>query len=593
MTPEELFWKGNSWVRGRDPGTSPEHVDQLCEAARLWRAEGRFLSAGLAMVDAQTAGWGAVDAKTAYDCACVAIADLGQCVESCGPDSVEALLALQMMSQHMRTFLYFDGQDSRSVRRARQSAMVAYADRLVSHFAGHSEAEGFLARGFHLGGPVTGPWTPEFPEYEVSPDGRSSGGGVLCFHMSSAFTALVEVGDYNEAWAICDKHKTAFSSPGRQGWRLAIEGFVNPRHSHELFRRAAEALEKDTPERKTHAMQSWSSINRDLWAPYFRSRSWLATAVREPQRVEECISAAAKCAPPFGGWHNTVVYRFHLLVQALAGILDLDHGRSPDEVRADFKREIRHFGETDDDPVVLDFVDHAIAGFDRLRENRCQGLVSIGRAMAALDRLPKERDTEREALSIAIDHQALKVIEGPCRIWIYRTLAGIREEKTLHTILLRLFQNQIPRYAQVRHGPIEYGKDIVVAVQRDDRIVLRMYQVKCGNIKKRDWHSIRSQLEEMFQVPLQSLQIPSPIDRRVGILICNGHIEPHVEPVIAGWADDQLTAHNRNFDVMHLDDLVNYILDHRLIGALRVALQEAEVPVIAESTELLSSEVTI
>jgi len=43
---------------------------------------------------------------------------------------------------------------------------------------------------------------------------------------------------------------------------------------------------------------------------------------------------------------------------------------------------------------------------------------------------------------------------------------------------------------------------------------------------------IRPQLEEIFQVPLESFQLPSPIHRRVGILVWNGHAESHVEPIM-------------------------------------------------------------
>jgi hypothetical protein len=144
---------------------------------------------------------------------------------------------------------------------------------------------------------------------------------------------------------------------------------------------------------------------------------------------------------------------------------------------------------------------------------------------------------------------------------------------------LRLFQNSIPRYAQIRHGPIEYGKDIAVAAQDGDKLVLRLYQAKCGDIKKGDWNEIRPQLEEIFQVPLDSFQIPSPVHRRVGILIWNGHSEAHVEPVMQAWRNDQWTAFQREFEFMHLDDIVTYIVDSRLVSAFREALAEEGIPV--------------
>jgi hypothetical protein len=66
----------------------------------------------------------------------------------------------------------------------------------------------------------------------------------------------------------------------------------------------------------------------------------------------------------------------------------------------------------------------------------------------------------------------------------------------------------------------------------------------------------------------------------MGILVWNGHAEPHVEPVIHGWKEDQLRAHQREYDFMNLDRLVNYILDRRLPNALREALSEAGVTIL-------------
>jgi hypothetical protein len=194
--------------------------------------------------------------------------------------------------------------------------------------------------------------------------------------------------------------------------------------------------------------------------------------------------------------------------------------------------------------------------------------------MAALDRVPLLGRQEAAAVSHAVDRRAFEIVEGPYRTWIHRDLGSINNERTLHRILLRLFQNSIPRYAQVRHGPIEYGKDIVVAAEDGGQLVLRMYQAKCGDIKKRDWNDIRPQLEEIFQVPLETFQIPFPIHRRVGILIWNGHVDPYVEPVMQAWKQDQWTAFQRKYEFMHLDDIVNYILDSRLVSAFREALVE-------------------
>ena len=59
-----------------------------------------------------------------------------------------------------------------------------------------------------------------------------------------------------------------------------------------------------------------------------------------------------------------------------------------------------------------------------------------------------------------------------------------------------------------------------------------------------------------------------------GILVCNGHANPNVEPLIAGSLMEQERNHKRNFRFMNLDDLVNWITDNRLVNEFRAALSE-------------------
>src|SRR5262249_21634579 len=147
---------------------------------------------------------------------------------------------------------------------------------------------------------------------------------------------------------------------------------------------------------------------------------------------------------------HTRVHRYHLFVRALAGLLGLAHGLGPEEARQEFEADIRSFGDSEGDPATLEFIDHAHAGFERLRADRRRGLTSVGRAMAALDRVPLLGSEEAAAVSHAVDRRALGILEGPSRIWIHRTLESIEDERKLQHVLLRLFQNSVPRYAQVR-----------------------------------------------------------------------------------------------------------------------------------------------
>jgi hypothetical protein len=91
---------------------------------------------------------------------------------------------------------------------------------------------------------------------------------------------------------------------------------------------------------------------------------------------------------------------------------------------------------------------------------------------------------------------------------MHRALENIQDEKKFRQILLRLLQAGLPLYAQLRHGPIEYGKDLAVLVEQDGTAILRLYQVKCGEIDKKKWRESEDELNEMFLVPLEPFQLP-------------------------------------------------------------------------------------
>ena len=129
-------------------------------------------------------------------------------------------------------------------------------------------------------------------------------------------------------------------------------------------------------------------------------------------------------------------------------------------------------------------------------------------------------------------------------------------------------------YSQILHGPVEYGKDIVVLLNQNGHPVLHMYQVKSGNITKTVWDKARSELEEMFLVPPSTLLIPNTIKNREGILICNGQATPYVVPVIEAWFQEQQTTFGRKYRFMHLDDLVQWITRDKLYNELRAALSD-------------------
>ena len=78
----------------------------------------------------------------------------------------------------------------------------------------------------------------------------------------------------------------------------------------------------------------------------------------------------------------------------------------------------------------------------------------------------------------------------------------------------------------------------------------------------------------MFLIPLSELQIPNEIDSREGILICNGHALPTATPVMEAWFKQQADEHDRQFRLVHLDQLVTWITKDRLINEFKAVLTE-------------------
>jgi hypothetical protein len=152
----------------------------------------------------------------------------------------------------------------------------------------------------------------------------------------------------------------------------------------------------------------------------------------------------------------------------------------------------------------------------------------------------------------------------------------------LQKVILRLLQASLPAYAQILHGPLEYGKDVVVLSEEGERPVLRMYQVKIGDMKTPVWRTARQELEEMFLVPLSEFVVGRwPEVVRRGILVCNGHALSNVVPSMEGWFLEQKRAHGREFEFMHLDDIVKWIVRDRLVNEFRAALAEIGVRMMA------------
>lgn len=356
-------------------------------------------------------------------------------------------------------------------------------------------------------------------------------------------------------------------------------GLVDPTQAPERFAEASREFAQDTlpSDDDLREGRSWSSINHDLWSKYFESRSALSMVVRDPARVRSLVVEAATAAQNNdSGWRSGIVSRYRILVQTLANLIGEEPGLTPQQAQKQFLQETERGGEMIEDAFAQRFLILAGESFEGFQNDPAKEMTTgrLRNALDALGRIPIIGPDVADAVEPEIGAQAYNVVLGTNTTWVHRTLESIGEESLLQKILLRLLQADLPLYAQILHGPLEYGKDVVVLIEENGRNVLRMYQVKCGDITTPIWRNSRHELEEMFLVPLSDFQMPDSVDKREGILLCNGHANTYVIPAMEGWVKEQRDALGRDYRFMHLDDMVTWIINQRMINVFKSALSE-------------------
>jgi hypothetical protein len=265
-----------------------------------------------------------------------------------------------------------------------------------------------------------------------------------------------------------------------------------------------------------------------------------------------------------------------VLVQTLAQLISEGATLNSEQARQQFLKEARLTGVDADDAVGVQFLTNAAEAFEGFKIDPARELTTgrLSIALEALSRIPLIGAEIAGALAPAVGARALEEAQGPVHTWIYRTLESIKDENNLQKIILRLVQDSLPLYAQIRQGPLEYGKDVVVLIEKGGKRILRMYQVKCGDITISKWRKSRDELEEIFLVRLSKFQISDEVDLREAILVCNGHANPHAEPIMQGWFQEQKRVYRRDILFIHLDGLVNWVVKDRLINEFKAALNE-------------------
>jgi hypothetical protein len=509
------------------------------------------------------------------------------------PESFEALASLHKLRGELSDASLLFGSKAERLRSASREIDGELAQRLLTFFSDSPQAMNFLVRGIQLSTNLDGAWEPTFPEYEVPVSTESFGERVI-LNLPSAFHLLVRIGDYQSADAIARALPQALTSPGLRGWAAVAASSIDREHGVEWLDKAADEFAADTlpkvdPETSRIELEKrgghWSAINAMLWAKYFRARARVLEAIRDPSRVRELMGAAGVALQGTeSGFVGGEASRLRIIVEILTTLLADPSSLNADGARQKYLLYTRISGEDHHDEAALEFLQRAAEAFRGFRTDAATELTrdNLASALAALARLPLIGPEVAEALRPALGASALNQTLGPVRTWVHRTLQGITDEGQLRHVLLRLLQASLPRYAQIRHGPMEFGKDLAVVVEEGDRQILRMYQVKCGEIDKKKWRQSRDELEEMFQVPLPAFQLAVDPDVREGVLVATGHANPFVEPVINAWFVEQRETLGRQVSFMHLDDLVSWIFRERLISEFKAALSELGIDVMIE-----------
>jgi hypothetical protein len=567
------------FLAARWPSESPQKVDTLRRAANKWRAESQYFYSGYALSQAMLGAFGG-GSDEIRELARGSVNDYADCVAQSSEGALDALVAI--WSSVVGMAMEFLHEDRDLVAELRRGLRGELARRLRN--IGHEQADsrtraGYLVNGLHIVTDMRGNWSAEFPEYAIHGSmtkGTPEGG--YAFEIPSAFREFIELGDIEAAGSIADEMAESFVTPGLRGWQAAVRGLRDADHAAELFDEAAGRFEEDTlPEEGE--IRPWSSINMHLWSKFFRARGLLARAAKVPDQSAELLTLASlSLVGTESGWVNPQVTCLRITLVALSR---LARGDEPTNVIAEARNELvsanSWAGRSTDDRLVLSFLNRIE---DALREVETEPGAAMATgvlrdALSVLGRVSMFGDDVARAISPAVGTGSFStLVLGKYRTGIHKNLDSIKEETQLHTILLRLLQSRMPPYAHVRHGPLEYGKDVVSVIEKDGSNVLEMYQVKVGDMTLKGWREVRGQLEDMFLVTVPAVQIPVPIDSTEGFLFFNGHLRPDAEPAVAGWLAEQRDVHKRSISIMQIDQIASWIVGEHLETEFQAVLDE-------------------
>jgi hypothetical protein len=490
----------------------PDAYEALCRAAELWREEGQPFSAGMAMLRAVDAAWGRPEIM--LDAHRAALRDFEHVVVEQPPDTPAAHAALLKLLQTLNRALWlFEEEDRETVRSRIRELESERSQRLLTHFNHSEHADNYLVRGIVIVTNLDGQWGVQFPQHEVALNSEQVGEEAI-LNIPSAFHLFVFGRDWSGAHEIVKTQKDAFTSPGLMGWRAVTLANATPSEAMTHFDEAADAFAADTQPDTEELMRRggyWSGANQQLWAKYFRARARLIESIRDPARVKELLGHAVDgLVGTEAGWHSSKVSKFNVLLKVLFSLVSDPPSFSADDARREYEAEVCRTEQTPEDRLAVTFISNAADAFRGFQSDPETELTRdrLGIALNALAKIPVIGPDITDAARPEIGKSVRLTLEGPVRTWAHRSLGSIGDEKVLRRVLLRLLQGTLPGYAQIRHGAIEYGKDIAALADDGGVSVLCLYQVKCGDMNTSKWRGARAEFEEMFLVPMSEFQLP-------------------------------------------------------------------------------------
>lgn len=565
-----------------DPNAA-HSLSLLLRARATFEEAGKYFFAGYVLERAVHAAWG--DGDAVAEVAIGSYQDYLKCWDSFDSPLELRLAACTKAVSALRQCEYLTSLDIGFVRTQKQLLLEERANILLKYVAGEPHARHFLVQGFLIRVNADETFELQFPEYEVDAGVSSFSWAAISFAIPGAFTTLMSLEDYQGAVEVAEKAPEGFCSPGLRGWRAAALGHIDTRNARRHYEEASREFGSDVSPNSEELQKrggSWSSVNRDLWAKYYKAKSLIEAVRDEPAAANRLLSEAENALRGTeSGWHSGAVSRLHILLRGLNAVLAREDSPSLEEIQRKLEIEARISGDAESSMSLRRFLTLSTKASADLRSDPGNALLGgeLGEALDLLGKLPDFDEQIAMSVRPAVKEAAWQKALGPINSWIHSSLEAIKDERVLQRVLLRLLRAAMPLYAQITHGPIEYGKDLISVTAGPSGLILSMYQLKVGPLDKAKWEKARAEVEEIFLVePNLPPGIGGIVERRAFIVV-NSHPNPYTMPLVTNWISEQARVHNRQIEFLHLDRLANYVSQHRLFNELRIALSENGVAV--------------